>query len=282
MYGVKKGLPILIGVFLITAFFALNSAICAGHGWGHGGFCGDPLLGLLQELDLSDAQKKSVADILVPDVIAAKTLETDVQAVATAKAKLFSDILMGESFSSAAISTDLTNLGNAESTLANLLMPIWSDIRGHLTSPQITALTDIVNNIGKHHGRCGHHHMFGFLHKLELTKEQKSEIADIFSLNKANLKTATTHLATARAKVLQDVLLGSTTLTTDLDALGSAQSAVAEVQVTIWTAIRADLAGSSQLTALDDIATKIGEGTFITAAIQKRFPALEAWVAKHQ
>jgi len=83
--------------------------------------------------------------------------------------------------------------------------------------------------------------------------------------------------------LIQDILLGNpigTSTTGDLAALESAASALANLQATIWTDIRADLT-APQITTLDGIATNIAKGTKITAAIEKRFANLEKWIAKH-
>ncbi len=275
MVRAKKGFAVLIGVFLITGFLVGN-AIGAGPGWGHGGFGGDPFLGLLNQLDLTDAQKSTVAGTLSPNVAA---LQTDVLALATARAQLIWDILQGNS-----ITSDLTALATAETSLANIQVTIWTGIRTDLTgSAQLADLNEIAAKIGTHHGRFGHHHMFGVLHKLELTKAEKTEIAAIFSTNKAAIKTAATNLAAARAQVIQDILLGNpigTNSTGDLAALENAASAFATLQATIWTDIRADLI-SEQITTLDGMATNIAKGTKITAAINERFTILEKWIAKH-
>jgi hypothetical protein len=121
------------------------------------------------------------------------------------------------------------------------------------------------------------------LHKLELKKAQKTEIAGIFSTNKSALKTAETNLATARTQLIQDILLGNpigTSTTGDLAALESAASALANLQATVWTNIRADLT-SQQITTLDGIATNIAKATKITAAIDEKIAILEKWIAKH-
>ncbi|MGA3112900.1 MAG: hypothetical protein ABSF90_00550 [Syntrophobacteraceae bacterium] len=276
MHRPKKGFTILIGVFLITGFFTVSNAVGAGPGWGHGGFAQGPLLGLLNQLDLTDAQKTSVAGTLNSNVTA---LQTDELALATTRAQLIGDILQGNS-----ITTDLTNLATAETNLAGIQVTIWTGIRTDLMgSTQLTDLSDIAANIGKHHGRFGRHHLFRLLHKLELKKAQKTEIAGIFSTNKSALKTAETNLATARTQLIQDILLGNpigTSTTGDLAALESAASALANLQATVWTNIRADLT-SQQITTLDGIATNIAKATKITAAIDEKIAILEKWIAKH-
>jgi Spy/CpxP family protein refolding chaperone len=207
-----------------------------------------------------------------------------VQAVASARASLYADILSGNS-----TSTDISDLESSETALADIQATIWLAIRtdlgaGSTGSAQLTTLDDIANNLGKHHGRFGRHHVFWLLHKLDLTKEQKSRIADIFSSNKSDLKTAAVNLASARVQLRQDILLGSgsAAIGKDLTALTQAQSAMVTLQVKIWTDIRTDLSGSPQLTTLNNLAAKISKGAFITAALQKRFAVLEAWVAKHK
>ncbi|MGO9021915.1 MAG: hypothetical protein ACLQVJ_26550 [Syntrophobacteraceae bacterium] len=277
MHRAKKGFTILIGVFLITGFLAVSNAIGAGPGWGHRGFGGDPLLGLLNQLDLTDAQKTSVAGTLNSNVSA---LQAAVLALATTRAQLIGDILQGNNITT----TDLPALTTAETNLANIEVTIWTGIRTDLMgSTQLADLNDIAAKIGTHHGRFGHHHMFGVLHKLDLTKAEKTEIAGIFSANKTAIKTAATNLATAKAKLIQDILLGNpigTSATGDLATLENAASAFATFQATIWIDIRADLM-ASQITTLDNIATNIAKATKITAAIDERFAILEKWIAKH-
>ncbi|MFZ0930549.1 MAG: hypothetical protein WAN11_18225 [Syntrophobacteraceae bacterium] len=277
MHRAKKGFTILIGVFLITGFLAVSNVIGAGPGWGHGGFGQCPLLGLLNQLDLTDAQKTSVAGTLNSNVTA---LQAAVLTLATTRAQLIGDILQGNNITT----TDLPALTTAETNLANIEVTIWTGIRFDLMgSTQLADLNDIAANIGKHHGRFGRRHLFGVLHKLELTKTQKTEVAGIFSTNKSAIETAATNLATARAQVIQDILLGNpigSSTTGDLAAVENAASAFANLQATIWTDIRADLT-ASQVTTLDGIATNIAKGTKITAAIDARFAILEKWIAKH-
>jgi len=83
--------------------------------------------------------------------------------------------------------------------------------------------------------------------------------------------------------LIQDILLGNpigTSTTGDLAALESAASALANLQATVWTNIRADLT-SQQITTLDGIATNIAKATKITAAIDEKIAILEKWIAKH-
>jgi Spy/CpxP family protein refolding chaperone len=269
-YG-KKRFGILIGVFLITSVFTVNSAIGYGPGGKFGGFGGGSILGQLQKLDLTDAQKKTVAATLNTYV---SQLQTDVQALATAREALIADTLQGNS-----TATDLTNLDTAETALANLQATIWLAIRADLAgSTQLTTLNEIAADLGTNHGRFGRHG-FGLLRKLDLTKDQKTEIAGIFSSNKSALQTAKTNLASAKVKLIQDILEGNS-ITTDLTNLQSAVSSLAGLQATIWTEIRGDLK-ASQLTSLDGIAAKIQSGSFATAAIQKSFSQLEKWIAKY-
>ena len=80
-------------------------------------------------------------------------------------------------------------------------------------------------------------------------------------------------------QLIADVLQGNST-TTDPGNLQAAVTAFANLQATIWTAIRTNLT-ESQITILDGIATDIGKATRITAMIEKRFAELQNWIAKH-
>ena len=54
MYGSRKGLAVLIGVFLITGFFSVSSASSVIQ---HGRSGNDPFFGLMHKLNLTAAQK---------------------------------------------------------------------------------------------------------------------------------------------------------------------------------------------------------------------------------
>ena len=268
----KKSFSILLGIFIITGVFAVNNAI-AGPGWRHGGMGGDPLLGLLQRLDLTNAQKNTVSGIITPKL---STLQGYVTNVAEDKAALLKDILTPGT-TTTTISADVTKLGTDAATLAGLQAEIWSSINGALAgTPQETNLQNIVAKIGTHNGRFGHHHMFRLLHKLWLSAEQKTAIHALFSANKLALKSDSSTLASARATLIKDVLSGNTTaISGDVGAVVTAATTLAELQFSIWNQIidtPSPVLTSTQLTTLATIASKIG--SHITTSVDKRFTEL--------
>jgi hypothetical protein len=277
MYRAKKSFSILIGVFLITGFFAVNNAVGDGPGWRHGGFGGDPLLELLQKLDLTNAQKKTVSGIISQQL---STLQGYVTNVAEDKAALLKDILTPGT-TTATISGEVSKLGSDAAFLANLQAGIWSSINGALGgTQQETNLQNIVAKIGTQNGRFCHHHMFRLLHKLGLSEEQKTAIRSIFSTNKLVLNSASSALASHRATLLKDILTGNTgaignATSGDVGAVVTAETALAELQASIWNQIdntSSPILTPTQLTTLTTIVSKIG--THITTSVDKRFTEL--------
>jgi Spy/CpxP family protein refolding chaperone len=276
MNKAKKSFSIVMGILIISGVFIANNALGAGP--GHGGFDGGPLLGVLQKIDLTDAQKQYIATNILTTT-ALSTLQGDVLAVAQDRAQLFKDLLTPGT-SSGTINTDVSKLGSDEATLSTDLAGIWASIKTHLgSSQQAKNLQDIIAKIGTHKGRFGHHHMFGLLHKLDLTSEQKSAIHTIFSSN-TSLKPDREALTSARATLLKAILSGDTsaigTATTgDVGAVVTAQSSLANVQLTIWNQIvdtSTPVLKPAQLSTLSTIVGKIG--THITTAIDERFTEL--------
>ncbi len=89
MYGSRKGLAVLIGVFLITGFFSVSSASSVIQ---HGRSGNDPFFGLMHKLNLTAAQKAEVAAILKSNEPTARTIATG---LANAGAQVRKDILNG-------------------------------------------------------------------------------------------------------------------------------------------------------------------------------------------
>lgn len=76
MNTLRRGFTILFAVFLIASLFSVNDAIAGDPGGPHGGFGHDHLARLLVNLDLTDAQKTTVANILKQNEANARNIAT--------------------------------------------------------------------------------------------------------------------------------------------------------------------------------------------------------------
>ena len=144
MNGKKMSLVFVSAVFLLTGFFAVTSAIAAPG--GHGGF-GDPVFGLVQKLDLTEAQQKIIADYLNSSGYPA-ALRTDLINLSAARAKLITDTLT--TTGSASIDADAAAMANAEEALIQLRATTVNAILSELTltTLQQSVISALLSKIG--------------------------------------------------------------------------------------------------------------------------------------
>ena len=143
MKSTKSGLTILFAVFIITSAFGAGYAIAGGPGGPHGGFGHDPLARLLIRLDLTDAQKTTVANILKQNEANARNIATG---LANARVRLAKDVLSGSDQS--VISTDSQNVATFAAQAAQLRSQIVAQIIPILLADQKATLQRIHDKIG--------------------------------------------------------------------------------------------------------------------------------------
>jgi hypothetical protein len=145
MTGKKMSLVFVSAVFLL-GFCAATSAVAAPG--GHGGF-GDPVFGLVQRLDLTEAQQKVVADYLSTSGYTT-SLQTDLTTRSQARVKLITDTLTVGTPSST-LDTDATDVANAEEAIIKLRATTVNAILSKLTltTYQHSVITKFLSKVGK-------------------------------------------------------------------------------------------------------------------------------------
>ncbi len=139
MNSTKRGFTILFAVFLIASLFGVSNAIAGGPG----GFSHDHLARLLVSLDLTDAQKTAVANILKQNEVNARNIATG---LASARVQLAKDVLSGSDQS--VISADSQNVASFAAQAAQLGSQIVAQIIPILSADQKTTLQNIHDKIG--------------------------------------------------------------------------------------------------------------------------------------
>jgi hypothetical protein len=139
MNTTKRGFTILFATFLIASFFSVSNAVAGAPG----GFGHDHLARLLVSLDLTDAQKTAVANILKQNEVNARNTATG---LASARVQLAKDVLSGSDQS--VISADSQNLAVYAAQAAQLGSQIVAQIIPILSADQKTTLQNIHDKIG--------------------------------------------------------------------------------------------------------------------------------------
>lgn len=142
MNGRKNGVVFLLAALLITLVFSTGNAIAGGP---HGRFGHDPLLRLMVKLDLTDAQKTSLANILKQNEDSARNIATG---LATARAQLAKDTLKGSD--PAVIAADCQNVAQYETQAAQLRAQIVAQMIPTLSADQKATLQKIQDKLGTH------------------------------------------------------------------------------------------------------------------------------------
>ena len=128
------------------------------------------------------------------------------------------------------------------------------------------------------HGRMGHNPFFGMMHRLNLTSDQKTQVAAIIKPQEANIKTIVTGMAKARVQLSKDILSGSGDVAGDAANLANYQQQFAQLRATIFSQILGVLT-PDQKAMIQKRIDKMG--TNLDERINEHFTHLDNWLAKH-
>ena len=143
MNGTKRGSWIPFAVILVMLACGVGAAVAAGPGGPHGRFGHDPMFKLLVRLDLTDAQKTSVANII-------KQNEANIKSIATglvkARVQLAKDVLNGSD--STVIAADCQGVAQYALQAAQMRAQVMAQIIPILSADQKTTLQNIQDKLG--------------------------------------------------------------------------------------------------------------------------------------
>ncbi len=142
MNWTKRNSTIVIAVFLIASAVGAGNALAGPRG-PHGRFFRDPLARLMLRLDLTDAQKTTLAGIVKQNEANAKSIATG---FANARVQLAKDVLNGSG--SSVIAADYQNVATYAVQAAQLRAQIMAQMIPTLSPEQKARLQKIHDKIG--------------------------------------------------------------------------------------------------------------------------------------
>lgn len=142
MNRTKRSFTIAVAVFLIASALGAGNAFAGPRG-PHGRFFRNPLARLMLRLDLTEAQKTTLAGIVKQNEANAKSIATG---LANARVQLARDVLNGSG--SSVIAADSQNVATYAAQAAQLRAQIMAQMIPALSPEQKTRLQEIHDKIG--------------------------------------------------------------------------------------------------------------------------------------
>lgn len=142
MERARKGFAAILAVFLISSVLSAGVAVAGPYG-SRGRLFHSPMARLMERLDLSDAQKTTLAGILKQNEANARSI---VAGLANARAQLTKDILSGGG--SSVIASDSSNVATYAVQADQLRAQIMAQMIPVLSAAQKTKLQKLHDQIG--------------------------------------------------------------------------------------------------------------------------------------